>query len=75
MSDSLYRGHDAKYWHGRYVQATGAYLDCLLDLLKKDPELKEDVLAELRFNGRLDALKDLLAGRPRPQGVEYLEDD
>lgn len=76
MTD-LYRGHDAKYWHGRFVQATNAGLEFMLMLWEKDPELKRDVLAELNYTrpGLCESVVDALAGRPRPQSVEYWGDE
>lgn len=76
MSDP-YRGHDAKYWHGQYVRMTNSYLDTLLQLFEKDPELREDVLCSLDISkpGWRNDLLDFLHNRPRPQHVEYGGDD
>ena len=72
MSD-LYRGHDAKFWHGEYVKTMISLVDLVLANMNANPELKKDVLAFLDYEkpGWRDRLEDTVGRRPRPQGVEY----
>ena len=73
---NLYRGHNAKYWHGRYVQVTSVYLEALLEIFRLNPEFKEDLFCQLDVTnpGWRETLKEFMSGQRKPFHVQAHEE-